>query len=593
MPEPEYTTHVYQYGAVPLGPFPEEGIDALYKANALWNKLVETHNEHSQLYDDARRDADEEYRIISEQLDALEEKIKKAFEAKRNARMKAGTRAADHPLIQAANKVIDDLFAERIGLRDAVKEPRKRADSLIDKQYLNKTFNKQVNLAQRVENTGGLDSSTANEVGRNFKEARSKVFKTPGSRLRFHRFDGTGFRFYRFRDRTTGVHRDGVPFSYFAPADENDDRAFLLRPSRPRGGVPRLKLRIKVAGGKTADSRVYANFDLVMHRPIPEGAQINNAKLMRRRVGDKFKYTVNFSVRVPDAKPAPVRSGAIGVDIGFRYLPDEDTIRAAMIGGTAQAFPFEEVALPKAYVDRIDYIETLQSKLDDNAAKLGKAIKPLLKAGAVLPDDHPRYRFVRSIAVAPANVTMSFEKAYKLGAWLKHEPDALPSAVVEPVMDWWDRNSRRYREMHHLRKKTLGWRKERYRILAARLVSHGLPIGVEEIDLRQFAETKDADNKLSNTARGQRFLVSNSELIGAIKNAAEREGIPFLRVSARNTSKTCSACGDVNGALKAELEWSCPSCGVVHDRDQNAAVNIARAAEENMVKLASKQVAAD
>ena len=80
-----FTTRVYQYGAVPLGPFPKEGIDALYKANALWNKLVEIHNDHSRLYEAARRKADSEYDAISQQLEILEEKIKKAFEKKRNA----------------------------------------------------------------------------------------------------------------------------------------------------------------------------------------------------------------------------------------------------------------------------------------------------------------------------------------------------------------------------------------------------------------------------------------------------------------------------------------------------------------------------
>ena len=54
MAEEIYTTRVYQYGAVPLGPFPEEGIQLLYKANALWNTLVEIHNDGSESYDQAR-----------------------------------------------------------------------------------------------------------------------------------------------------------------------------------------------------------------------------------------------------------------------------------------------------------------------------------------------------------------------------------------------------------------------------------------------------------------------------------------------------------------------------------------------------------
>ena len=592
MAETRFTTRVYQYGAVPLGPFPKEGIDALRKANALWNKLVETHYAHSRLYEETRRKADSEYDAISRQLEILEEKIKKAFEKKRDARMKAQTRSTDDPLIKAANKKIDALFKERRELWDAIKPARQVADGLIDTKSLNAAFNEQVKIAQRVENTGGLDATTANEVGRNFKEARKKVFKPPYSRLRNHLFDETGCRFYRFRDHATGIARDGVPFSYFTPRDDQDDRAFLLEPSKARGGVPRLKLLIKVAGGAKSDSKVYANFDLVMHRPIPEGAQINNAKLMRKRVGDKFKYTINFSVRVPEANPVAASLAAIGVDIGFRRMRD-GTIRAATVGGTARDFPFEEVTLPKEYIKRINHIKALQSKMDDSATKLGKAIKPLLKAGAVLPEKHPRYRFVKVIAAIPSNKTMSLEQAYKLGSWLKDEPDSLPPVVEDKVLDWRDRNAKIYREMHNLRKKTLGWRKEMYRTIAARLVSHQLPIGVEDIDLSVFAEVKDADNELSDKARSQRFLVSNSEFINAIRNAANREGVPFFEVSARNTSKMCSACGLVNSELKAELEWRCPNCGVAHDRDQNTSVNIARAAQEKMTNLMGKGVAAE
>ena len=40
------------------------------------------------------------------------------------------------------------------------------------------------------------------------------------------------------------------------------------------------------------------------------------------------------------------------------------------------------------------------------------------------------------------------------------------------------------------------------------------------------------------------------------------------------TSKTCSECGVLNKSLKSEKEWTCTSCGVVHDRDINAANNL-------------------
>ena len=41
------------------------------------------------------------------------------------------------------------------------------------------------------------------------------------------------------------------------------------------------------------------------------------------------------------------------------------------------------------------------------------------------------------------------------------------------------------------------------------------------------------------------------------------------------TSKTCSACGHRLEALPLSVrEWNCLSCGAVHDRDVNAALNV-------------------
>ena len=44
------------------------------------------------------------------------------------------------------------------------------------------------------------------------------------------------------------------------------------------------------------------------------------------------------------------------------------------------------------------------------------------------------------------------------------------------------------------------------------------------------------------------------------------------------SSRTCSACGVVNAALGREPRWSCPSCGVMHDRNENAARNLGKLA---------------
>lgn len=43
------------------------------------------------------------------------------------------------------------------------------------------------------------------------------------------------------------------------------------------------------------------------------------------------------------------------------------------------------------------------------------------------------------------------------------------------------------------------------------------------------------------------------------------------------TSKTCSSCGYKTETMPLNIrKWTCPQCGVVHDRDVNAAKNILR-----------------
>ena len=40
------------------------------------------------------------------------------------------------------------------------------------------------------------------------------------------------------------------------------------------------------------------------------------------------------------------------------------------------------------------------------------------------------------------------------------------------------------------------------------------------------------------------------------------------------SSKTCSDCGFVNDGIGSRERWACPNCGVIHDRDENAAKNL-------------------
>ena len=50
-----------------------------------------------------------------------------------------------------------------------------------------------------------------------------------------------------------------------------------------------------------------------------------------------------------------------------------------------------------------------------------------------------------------------------------------------------------------------------------------------------------------------------------------------------SSSKTCNDCGWINQNLKlSDREWTCNSCGVIHDRDINASRNILKEGLKNI-----------
>jgi putative transposase len=60
------------------------------------------------------------------------------------------------------------------------------------------------------------------------------------------------------------------------------------------------------------------------------------------------------------------------------------------------------------------------------------------------------------------------------------------------------------------------------------------------------------------------------------ESKAEEAGSRVILVNPRNTSQQCSRCGMIVAKTLSDRVHSCPHCGLVMDRDQNAAINIMR-----------------
>jgi transposase len=92
-------------------------------------------------------------------------------------------------------------------------------------------------------------------------------------------------------------------------------------------------------------------------------------------------------------------------------------------------------------------------------------------------------------------------------------------------------------------------------------------IQVEDIRLSFMLQNKHLSNSIAR--------IGIRSFVDYLSSVCNSKGIEFNRVDPKNTSKTCSNCGEINMGLKlSHREWTCDSCGEKHDRDINAAKNI-------------------
>lgn len=110
-----------------------------------------------------------------------------------------------------------------------------------------------------------------------------------------------------------------------------------------------------------------------------------------------------------------------------------------------------------------------------------------------------------------------------------------------------------------------------HRQMAAMLVKRYSYMAVEDIRIGTIVERRPGDGM-----REFRRRVLNCAwglFVDCLKQAAEKYGSTVVEVDPAYTSQMCSGCGRVAWKSRAETSHSC-SCGLVLDRDHNAAINI-------------------
>jgi putative transposase len=111
-------------------------------------------------------------------------------------------------------------------------------------------------------------------------------------------------------------------------------------------------------------------------------------------------------------------------------------------------------------------------------------------------------------------------------------------------------------------------RRDHLHKLSTRLIRENQTVVVEDLNVRGMARNHSLARSISDAAWG--------ELVRQLEYKAAWYGRTLVRVDRwYPSSKRCSDCGWIREPLPLEVRvWTCDSCGVVHDRDVNAATNI-------------------
>lgn len=386
--------------------------------------------------------------------------------------------------------------------------------------------------------------------------------------------DPNDVRFARWRgDGAVGLQMKEKP----SPSDLPSSRWCKIEVrGAPKGADPTSKRSAKrsyctlaLRVGSEEREPIWARWPMVMHRPLPDDAEILWVTVTLRNIGPRQEWAVLFTVRYEDKRQVPPAEPVdrIGVDIGWRKL-EGGGVRVAAWRTDSGAEG--ELVLDERMLGQARKADDLRSIRDMNLDAARAALVAALP-GMNLPDWFPKNVWQWRSAARFSNLAKRWKQNRFPG-------DDLPYAQLEA---W------RYHD-HHLwawetsqRTKALRHRLDVYRNFAAGMAKKHTGLVVEKFDLREVAALPEAHQQEGDNqqARTQRQRSATSELRMALTQAFAGR---TKEVPAAYTTQTCSACGAVEKwDQAAELEHTCSACGARWDQDFNAARNLLAYVEQS------------
>ena len=132
---------------------------------------------------------------------------------------------------------------------------------------------------------------------------------------------------------------------------------------------------------------------------------------------------------------------------------------------------------------------------------------------------------------------------------------------------WWEAQ----RRIDAVHRRIMGLRNNAHHHVSRTLVTKYHTLGIETLNVKGMIKAGLQPKALSDAAM--------SNLLSQIRYKGQWHGTHIVPASRKYpSSKTCSACNEVNKKLARQPRWTCPGCGATHDRNENAARNLLKLA---------------
>ncbi len=118
-----------------------------------------------------------------------------------------------------------------------------------------------------------------------------------------------------------------------------------------------------------------------------------------------------------------------------------------------------------------------------------------------------------------------------------------------------------------------------HKLSRALVTEYGL-IAFEDLNIKNMVKNHCLAKSISDASWNMLFTVT--------KYKAESAGTTVVMVNPANTTKMCSRCGILVDMKLKDRTYRCQSCGLVLDRDENAAVNILRLGLQSVARRGVK-----